>query len=630
MNQEIYNYRKERETFELPEIQNFIKDIPLKRPSKKDEGPFSQFWYTINWRKIECEILKMQHEIFNNHQNCRHLQQTLVDHPFAKLYAIKQVAFTNQGRKTAGIDGLKKLTHFAGILLATRLNLDGKANIIRRVWIQKPGTKEKRPLGIPIIRDRAKQTLLKMAIEPQWEARFSGRTYGFRPGRRCHDAVWNIRNVLRTGARYIYDADLEKCFDKISHNYLIDKLGFQKSDIFTIQIRSWLKAGIMDPKEKGINTPKAGTAQGGTISPLLCNIALHGMETYVLSYLKEKKVRYKYIQIVKIYTYADDFIVLTNNKRVLFLCIKAINEFLTPIGLNIKKKKTRKLHTLNKAISHTIDLIESIDDKGNYIFDPEKTYLPVPYKKKVKLPIDNTQLNFLGYTFICFHVGRHKASKLNNKKPIFLNVWAIPSKDAIKRHFTTLRANLNKARNSNEVVTTLSPIINGWLEYYTKSDLGTAKKLGYLNSRLNNMLLKWQYRRYKTKRRMKQNWIKIKEDKWRFYTKIERKDKESIIKILPNYSSHHFSLIDYKPIKKESSIYDGNIPYWCIRLKSVLGLTPLMTKVLAGQSGKCPNCKKIFNIYDNPKLEKNPTAPKRKDGKTNKRFQYRIIHEQCH
>jgi RNA-directed DNA polymerase len=135
-----------------------------------------------------------------------------------------------------------------------------------------------RPLGIPTIVDRAKQALLKLALEPEWEARFEPNSYGFRPARACHDAAEQIFVSINKKPKYVLDADISQCFDRIDHKALLEKLNTFPT--FRRQIKSWLKSGVIDfsshAARKGYNDTEEGTPQGGVISPLLANIALHG------------------------------------------------------------------------------------------------------------------------------------------------------------------------------------------------------------------------------------------------------------------------------------------------------------------------------------------------------------------
>ena len=165
----------------------------------------------------------------------------------ARALAVRRVTQDNQGKKTAGVDGVKSLTPKQRLTLIKEINLGSFVKPTRRVWIPKPGTDEKRPLGIPTMNDRAVQALVKLALEPEWEARFEPNSYGFRPGRSCHDAVDAIFLSIKHKAKYVLDADIAKCFDRINHESLIKKLNTYPT--LQRQIRAWLKAGVMDGKE---------------------------------------------------------------------------------------------------------------------------------------------------------------------------------------------------------------------------------------------------------------------------------------------------------------------------------------------------------------------------------------------
>jgi RNA-directed DNA polymerase len=195
----------------------------------------------------------------------------------------------NRGKKTAGVDGIKSLNPQQRLHLAQTLTLPQTASPTRRVWIPKPGKEEKRPLSIPTIHSRAQQALAKLALEPEWEARFEPNSYGFRPGRGCHDAIAAIFHAICQKPKYVLDADIAKCFDRINHQALLDKLQtFPKMDR---AIRAWLKAGVLDGEE--LYPTDEGVPQGGPISPLLANIALHGLEEAVaVDHPKARVIRY--------------------------------------------------------------------------------------------------------------------------------------------------------------------------------------------------------------------------------------------------------------------------------------------------------------------------------------------------
>ena len=142
------------------------------------------------------------------------------------------------------MDKVKSLTPKQRFKLAENLKLGDKSKPIRRVWIPKPGKKEKRPLGIPVMRDRAVQALAKAALEPEWEAKFEGNSFGFRPGRSAHDAIEAIFNQIRYVPKYVLDADISKCFDRINHQKLLAKVNTYPK--LRRQLKAWLKAEICD------------------------------------------------------------------------------------------------------------------------------------------------------------------------------------------------------------------------------------------------------------------------------------------------------------------------------------------------------------------------------------------------
>lgn len=191
-----------------------------------------------------------------------------------RVLAVRKVTQDNQGKKTAGVDGIKSLPPKARLELAKALKLTGRSKPTRRVHIPKPGNKDKRLLGIPTIYDRALQAVVKAALESEWSAIFEANSYGFRPARSAHDAIKQIKLCIQHKAKFVLDADIARCFDRICHEALLNKLNIKGK--VRQQIKAWLKSGVVD---KGAFTATSeGVPQGGVISPLLANIALHGLE----------------------------------------------------------------------------------------------------------------------------------------------------------------------------------------------------------------------------------------------------------------------------------------------------------------------------------------------------------------
>jgi len=243
-------------------------------------------WEAVDWRHHEDNVRRLRQRIFTaaqegNLATVRNLQKLMLRSWSNTLISVRQATQRNAGRKTAGIDGEVALTSQARMELAVQVHREASSwrpRPVKRVYIPKAGNRAKlRPLGIPVIADRCHQGRVRAALEPEWEARFEPKSYGFRPGRSCHDAIQAIYTVCRgRGAKRVWalDADLAAAFDKIDHSRLLESLGsFPARDL----IRDWLKAGVFEAG-KGFAPTEEGTPQGGVISPLLLNIAMHGLE----------------------------------------------------------------------------------------------------------------------------------------------------------------------------------------------------------------------------------------------------------------------------------------------------------------------------------------------------------------
>jgi len=224
-------------------------------------------WSDLDWKAIERRVYKLQKRIYKasargDVKAIHKLQRLLMTSWSARCLAVRRVTQDNRGKKTAGVDGVKSLPPHNRLRLVTILTLTTLPKPTRRVWIDKPGTTEKRGLGIPVMRDRATQALAKLALEPEWESRFEPNSYGFRPGRSCHDAIGAIFTSIRLKAKFVLDADLAKCFDRIDHQALLTKL--QTYPTLRRAIKGWLKAGVMDGLD--VTPTTRGTPQGGVIT----------------------------------------------------------------------------------------------------------------------------------------------------------------------------------------------------------------------------------------------------------------------------------------------------------------------------------------------------------------------------
>jgi len=191
------------------------------RQDVKTSTPESHAWAQIPWRKLERYVFQLQKRIYRARQRgdrktVRGLQRLLRRSRAAKTLAVRRVTQDNDGKKTPGVDGVAKLTPKERLEMVQTMNLSDKAPPVRRIWIPKPGKTELRPLGIPTMMDRAKQALVKMVLEPEWEAVFEPNSYGFRPGRSCWDAIDAVWTGIKGTTKWILDADIAGCFDPAS------------------------------------------------------------------------------------------------------------------------------------------------------------------------------------------------------------------------------------------------------------------------------------------------------------------------------------------------------------------------------------------------------------------------------
>ncbi len=418
---------------------------PSKGERLTDIRPKLQ-WVDIDWNMVEEHVNRLQTRITKAVKQgewylVKRLQYLLTNSFYAKSLAVKRVT-QNKGKRTAGIDGAKWITPNSMMNAALKLsNKKYKATPLRRVYIPKPGTTKKRPLSIPIMYDRAMQALHALALQPIAEITADPRSFGFRKNRSTQDACHYAFVCLsrKSSAQWILEGDIKGCFDNINHDWLLRTIPMDKS-ILT----QFLKAGFV--YNRHLNPTKAGTPQGGIISPILANMTLDGMEKAIASkYHVGKngvidKTRFN-PEKVHFVRYADDFIVTATSEETAKDIAEVVKVFLAERGLELSVEKTRVTH---------------IDD---------------------------------GFDFLGWNFRKYKGKLLI--KPSKKSIEKVTRKvsDVIKRA---------KAWKQENTINALNPTIVGWSNYHRS--VVSKEVFSNLDHRMWNMLWSWAKRRHPDKR----------------------------------------------------------------------------------------------------------------------------------
>lgn len=399
-------------------------------------------WKDIDWIKAEIYVKRLQLRIvkavqLNKWRLVKRLQYLVTHSFYAKALAVRKV-LSNKGKNTAGTDGViwkSEKDKIEAILSLNPLSYSPKP--VKRVYIVKFGKKEKRPLGIPCMDDRAMQALYLFALEPVAECLADTTSYGFRRYKSTKDAGEKIFKVLcqKVSSQWILEGDIKGCFDNISHEWLINNIPMDKT-----MLVKFLKSGFIDKKK--LFPTLSGTAQGGIISPTLANLALDGIEIMIKTKFwsnqrgviagRHNKHKIHFIR------YADDFVVTAESPDLLEEIKEMINNFLKERGLSLSDEKT---------------LITNISNG----FD------------------------FLGWNF----------RKYRNGKLVIQ-----PSKNSIKKVVQALKQTVkrNYASSQERLIDSLNPILRGWANYH--SSMCSSASFGYINTILWKQLKHWANRRH--------------------------------------------------------------------------------------------------------------------------------------
>jgi len=339
------------------------------------------WWEELNFSDLERIVRRLQGRIFRvskkgDKKGARNLMKLLVRSESAKLLAIYIITQKNKGRMTPGIDGKIYLTSKDRMELSKE-TFDYRTHkfqpVLRRYIPKAPESwravirgkrkgimpkGELRPLGLMTIKDRVMTTILSLALTAKWEALLSPDVMGFRPGRSTQDAIQRIYLELRQGDRVILDADIHKFFDNIKHDIILNELG-----IFRKILQRCLNSGIIDNGKKRRTTK--GIVQGSPVSPILANIALHGLQ---------QAIGDDGIAVI----YADDFIIMSRTKDAMKRLIPKLAKFLRKRGLYLKREKTR-----------ITDKRQGFNFLGFTIEQPRRKLYVKPQKERVKRFLDH-------------------------------------------------------------------------------------------------------------------------------------------------------------------------------------------------------------------------------------------------
>jgi RNA-directed DNA polymerase len=496
-------------------------------------------WDTIDWRAHEDNVRRLRQRIFTATREgdlakARNLQKLMLRSWSNTLVSVRQATQRNAGRRTAGIDGEVALTSPARMSMAVRVHQSRRSwqpRAVRRVYIPKAGNRAKlRPLGIPVLADRCHQGRVRHALEPEWEARFEPRSYGFRPGRSCQDAMVAIHKTscgLRAKRLWALDADLAAAFDKIDHDRLLATIGsFPARDM----IAEWLRAGVFETG-KGFAPTEEGTPQGGVISPLLLNVALHGLEEaagvrYVVT-AHGTKTRTDSPAVIR---YADDLVALCRSQQQAQQVQARLAEWLAPRGLAFNSDKTRIVH---------------LDE---------------------------------GFDFLGFNVRRYHGKLLIK-----------PSKTAVGRIRRRLSDEMRRLRGANAaaVLAAITPIVRGWAAYYRGAV--SSRVFSALDDHLWRLTYKWACASHANKPK---HWIvdryfgqfnPARRDRWVFGDRTNGT-------WLPKFA--WTKIVRHQLVPGRASPDDPAMArYWANRRRSQpppLGRGTL--RLLRAQHGRCPLC----------------------------------------
>ena len=531
-------------------------------------------WNSVKWKNASRVVRRLRQRIFKATKGgslklVRNLQKLLMRSYSNILLSVRRVTQLNNGSRTAGVDKLLVKTPLARGTLVDILTkfIPWQPLPVKRVYIRK-SSKKLRPLGIPCIIDRCLQAIVKNALEPYWEAQFERTSYGFRIGRSCHDAIERIHSMSKANStkHWVVDADIQGCFDNISHIPLMKSIGNFPARKLILQ---WLEAGYVD---RGVfYDTNSGVPQGGIISPLLANIALHGMESALGIKYDKNGHNTSNRGLVR---YADDLVVFCQTEEDAVKARETLQEFVLTRGLTLSEEKT-----------HIAPLTK-------------------------------------GFNFLGFNIRQYPDSTTKTGRKVLIK----PSKESLQR----IRDKIKQiwldyqSHSIDVIIDKLNPIIRGIANYFRT----------VVSSHIFTVLDRWMFereRRYAKRMHAKKSqswrnhryWGRLNLDREDYWVFGNKRTGKHLLKF------SWFNIHRHPMVKGASSPDDSTLQsYWDARRKiKSKTLIPSYQKIAQKQGFVCPVCgESLFN--DEP-LQKHHTIPLHHGGDS-RYDNLELLHYYCH
>jgi RNA-directed DNA polymerase len=531
-------------------------------------------WDQVDWPIVHRRVRGLQIRIAKatrdqDWRRVKALQRFLVNSFSAKALAVKRVS-ENDGKRTPGVDGEIWTTPEAKWRAIQRLDSRGlRPQPLRRVYIPKRGsTTKKRPLGIPVMIDRAQQALHLQGLEPVAETQADPHSYGFRRGRGTQDAMQRVFNLLAriTSAPWIFEGDIKGCFDNFGHGWLESHVPMDKK-----VLSGWLKAGYV---ESGKLFPtEAGTPQGGIASPTIANIALDGLEATLAESFSRTAASLNQLR-VRLVRFADDFIITGNSRELLEREVKpCVEAFLAARGLELSQEKTKITH-----------ISEGFDFLGQHVRKYDGKFLIKPSAKNVKAFLDKVR--------------------------------------------ETIRA--NRSTKQETLIDLLNPMIRGWANYHRH--VVAKRTYAAVDSHIWQALWRWARRRHPNKScgwvRRKYFWT-LDHQHWVFATAARGYNGEP--RTLALLSATDTRIVRHVRVKSDANPFDPVWDSYFAQRKRTRMLQRLQNRsfpkrLWQQQDGQCPGCGQLIDDEDQWLIK--PVAPI-KVGGTRSLANLKMLHSTC-